>query len=76
VSRKEWNWPASSISADTKTFSDRPVLPRAFGGLGYNVSPKVALIGGYRVLDVNYDKNNFVYDMNQRGPIFGLGFKL
>jgi hypothetical protein len=26
-------------------------------------------------LDVNYNKNNFVYDMNQRGPIMGLGFK-
>lgn len=46
-----------------------------FGGAGYNVNPKVALIFGYRVLDVNYDKNNFVYDMNQRGPIMGLGFK-
>ena len=46
-----------------------------FGGLGYNVTPKIALIGGYRVLDVNYSKNNFTYDMNQRGPIMGLGFR-
>lgn len=46
-----------------------------FGGAGYNVTPKIALIGGYRVLDVNYSKNNFIYNMNQRGPIFGLGFK-
>jgi len=46
-----------------------------FGGAGYNVNPKIALIFGYRVLDVNYAKNNFVYDMNQRGPIMGLGFK-
>lgn len=46
-----------------------------FGGAGYNVTPKIALIGGYRVLDVNYDKNNFIYDMNQRGPILGVGFK-
>jgi len=46
-----------------------------FGGVGYNINPKIALIGGYRVLDVNYDKNNFVYDMNQRGPILGLGFR-
>lgn len=47
-----------------------------FGGAGYNVNPKVALIFGYRVLDVNYNKDNFVYDMSQRGPIMGLGFKL
>jgi hypothetical protein len=46
-----------------------------FGGAGYNVTPKIALLGGYRVLDVNYAKNNFVYNMNQRGPIFGLGFQ-
>jgi len=48
---------------------------QAFGGVGYNITPKIALVGGYRALDVNYDKNNFVYDMNQRGPIMGLGFR-
>ena len=46
-----------------------------FGGGGYNITPKIAVIFGYRVLDVNYDRNNFVYDMNQRGPIVGAGFK-
>jgi len=46
-----------------------------FGGAGYGINEKIALIFGYRVLDVNYNKNNFLYDMNQRGPIFGLGFK-
>jgi hypothetical protein len=46
-----------------------------FGGGGYNVKPNIALIFGYRILDVDYNKNNFVYDMNQRGPIMGLGFK-
>src|SRR5687768_2439908 len=48
---------------------------QVFGGAGYNLSPKIALIFGYRVLDVDYDQNNFVYDMNQRGPIVGLGFR-
>ena len=48
---------------------------QVFGGVGYNLNPKIALIFGYRVLDVDYDKNNFVYDMNQRGPIVGLGFR-
>jgi len=46
-----------------------------FGGLGYSITEKIALIGGYRALDVNYDKNNFLYDTNQRGPIVGVGFK-
>lgn len=46
-----------------------------FAGGGYNINSKVALIFGYRVLDVDYNKNNFLYDMNQRGPIVGIGFK-
>jgi opacity protein-like surface antigen len=46
-----------------------------FGGVGYNVNPKIALIFGYRALDVNYRKDNFIYDMNQRGPILGAGFR-
>jgi hypothetical protein len=39
-----------------------------FGGLGYNLNKKVALIGGYRALDVNYDRNNFLYDTINVGP--------
>jgi hypothetical protein len=46
-----------------------------YGGGGYNLNKRVALLFGYRVLDVNYDKDNFIYDMNQRGPIMGVGFK-
>ena len=48
---------------------------QVFGGLGYNIKPNISIIGGYRVLDVNYQKDNFVYDINQRGPIMGLGFR-
>jgi hypothetical protein len=46
-----------------------------FGGLGYNINKKIAAVFGYRDLDVNYDKNNFLFDMSQRGPIMGVGFK-
>ena len=48
---------------------------QVFGGAGYSINEKIALIFGYRVLDVNYDKNNFLYDSNERGPIMGVGFK-
>lgn len=48
---------------------------QVFGGLGYNIKPNISLIGGYRVLDVNYQRDNFRYDINQRGPIVGLGFR-
>ena len=47
-----------------------------FGGVGVMVSKKVALIGGYRALHVNYDKNNFLFDMTLHGPLLGFGFKL
>lgn len=46
-----------------------------FGGVGYNINKRIALILGYRDLDVNYDKNSFLYDMSQRGPLVGVGFK-
>jgi opacity protein-like surface antigen len=46
-----------------------------FGGLGYNLNKSIALVFGYRDLDVNYNKNNFRYDTSQRGPIMGLGFR-
>lgn len=45
-----------------------------FGGLGYKLNKRVALVGGYRALNVNYDRDNFLYDMSQRGPIMGIGF--
>lgn len=46
-----------------------------FGGVGINVNERVALIGGYRDLKVNYDKDNFLFDMSLHGPIMGVGFK-
>jgi hypothetical protein len=46
-----------------------------FGGLGYEVTPKVALMFGYRDLDINYHRDNFVYDTSQRGPILGVAFR-
>jgi hypothetical protein len=46
-----------------------------FGALGYEINKTFALIGGYRVLDINYRKDNFVYDTSQRGPIMGVGIR-
>jgi len=43
-----------------------------FGAVGYNFNKNVALTIGYRDLDVKYDKNGFLYDTSQRGPIIGL----
>ena len=46
-----------------------------FGGVGFNVGKRVALVGGYRDLNVNYDKDGFLFDMSLHGAIFGVGFK-
>jgi hypothetical protein len=46
-----------------------------FGGVGVNVSKRVALVGGYRDLNVNYDKDGFLFDMSLHGPIIGIGMK-
>jgi hypothetical protein len=46
-----------------------------FGGVGVNVGKRFALVGGYRDLNVNYDKDGFLFDMSLHGPILGIGMK-
>lgn len=46
-----------------------------FGGAAFNLSQRVSLIGAYRVLHVDYDKDNFLFDMSLTGPVIGVGFR-
>jgi hypothetical protein len=46
-----------------------------FGGVGLNVGKRYALVGGYRNLSVNYNKDGFLFDMSLHGPILGFGIK-
>jgi hypothetical protein len=46
-----------------------------FGGGGYLVGKRYALIAAYRYLSVNYNKNDFLFDMALHGPVFGFGIK-
>jgi len=46
-----------------------------FGGVGVLVGKRYALVAGYRDLDVNYNKDGFLFDNALHGPIFGLGIK-
>ena len=41
---------------------------------GFQVHPKVALVGGYRWLSVNYDKDDFLFDNVIHGPVLGATF--
>lgn len=43
--------------------------------LGVLVGTRYALIGGYRYLNVNYNQDDFLFDMALHGPVFGLGIK-
>ena len=46
-----------------------------FGGAAFNVSQTVSLIGAYRFLHVDYDKDNFLFDMGLSGPVLGASFR-
>lgn len=46
-----------------------------YGGAGYRVTPKIALIGGYRYLQVDYDDSEgFLFDTKMNGFVFGAKF--
>jgi hypothetical protein len=46
-----------------------------FGGVGLLMGKRFALIGGYRDLSVNYNKDNFLFDVDLIGPILGLSIR-
>jgi hypothetical protein len=71
---------APTATAKTETSSE-PTAPRGpqttaadtgqyevFAGVGYSITPKIALIGGYRVLDLNYNRNNLSTTCRREGP--------
>lgn len=47
---------------------------QAFGGLGYQLKPRVALIGGYRYLRVDYVNEGFVFKTAMSGINLGAKF--
>ena len=48
---------------------------QVYGGLGYEVNDWFSAQIGYRVLDVDYENDGFVYDVTMDGPILGLMFR-
>ena len=49
---------------------------QAFGGAGFQVKPRIALIGGYRYLRVDYFNDPFVFKTAMSGILLGAKFKL
>jgi hypothetical protein len=45
---------------------------QAFGGLGYAITDSILIEGGWRHLDIDYDHDDFIFDMAFSGAIFGV----
>ena len=43
-----------------------------YGGGGYDLGHCCALVGAWRLLDLDYDRDNLLYDVRLSGPTFGL----
>lgn len=43
--------------------------------LGYRWTETFSTIFGYRYLDVDYEKDGFLYDVAQKGPVLGLSWR-
>jgi hypothetical protein len=45
------------------------------GTVNYQMSDRLSLRGGYRVLSVDYEDDGYVYDVVMRGPVLGLAYR-
>ena len=45
------------------------------GGANYIVNDRFAVTGGWRILSVDYDDDDIVYDVTQSGPLIGATFR-
>ena len=43
-----------------------------FGALGYQFNDSISAIAGYRHLEVDYENNGFVFDVELSGPVIGM----
>ena len=43
-----------------------------FGGLGYQFNNSISATAGYRHLEVDYENNGFVFDVELSGPVIGM----
>ena len=43
-----------------------------FGALGYQFNDSISAVAGYRHLEVDYENNGFVFDVELSGPVIGM----
>jgi opacity protein-like surface antigen len=46
-----------------------------YGGIGYEINKSISASVGYRYLSMNHQDGNFKFDINQQGPLLGVGFR-
>ena len=52
------------------------VVVDLLGGMGYEFTEHIFVYGGYRYVKVDYqNKSGFVWDVDYKGPVFGMAFK-
>ena len=51
-----------------------PFFGGEFGGVGYRITDSITSTLGYRWVKVDYESNDFLYDVRQQGIATGLSF--
>ncbi|WP_431299435.1 hypothetical protein [Tabrizicola sp. BL-A-41-H6] len=47
----------------------------AYLGLGYTISERMNAFVGYRIMNVDRENGDFLYDVKQKGPMFGIALR-
>ena len=64
-----------STKFDIGAGSGTDITTQFYGGAGFRITPKAALIGGYRYLKVNHDDNSgFIFNTQMNGFVLGAKF--
>ncbi|WP_162917133.1 hypothetical protein [Dongia deserti] len=48
----------------------------SFAGIGYRFNATVSAIAGYRHLEVDYENDGFIFDVEMSGPVIGMTIRL
>ena len=59
-------WAAAAVGGDSESTYD------FFAGLGYHLGDGYSIVGGYRHMMIDYEKGDFLFDVEVSGPMLGL----
>ncbi|MCM8530872.1 MAG: hypothetical protein NE330_06910 [Lentisphaeraceae bacterium] len=59
-------WAGASVGGESEQTYD------LFGGFGYNFDDDYSLVAGYRHMSIDYEKGDFLFDVEVSGPMLGL----